>query len=99
MTKIIIDTHGGLEDVIAIMHSIKFAKHNKMQIIGITVTNGRRTLEDATTDALLAVTLAGAEIPIYKGKNCFIYEGSNQAMMLNRTYPKCVNYSDDHDIL
>jgi len=25
--------------------------------------------------------------------------GSNQAMMLNRTYPKCINYSDDHDIL
>jgi len=73
------------------MHSIKFAKHNKMQIIGITVTNGRRTLEEATTDALLAVTLAGVEIPIYKG--------SNQAMMLNRTYPKCINYSDDHDIL
>jgi hypothetical protein len=44
VTKIIIDTHGGLEDVIAIMHSIRFAKHNKMDIIGITVTNGRRTL-------------------------------------------------------
>lgn len=38
-----------------------------MEIVGITVTNGRRTLEDATTDALLAVTLAGAHIPIYKG--------------------------------
>ena len=67
VTKIIIDTHGGLEDVIAIMHSIKFAKFNKMEIIGITVTNGRRTLEEATTDALLAVVLSGASIPIYKG--------------------------------
>lgn len=67
VTKIIIDTHGGLEDVIAIMHSIRFAKFNKMEIIGITVTNGRRTLEEATTDALLAVVLSGAQIPIYKG--------------------------------
>ncbi len=56
------------------MHSIKFAKHNKMQIIGITVTNGRRTLEEATTDALLAVTLAGVEIPIYKGSFFFLYK-------------------------
>lgn len=71
-----------------------------MEIIGITVTNGRRSLEDATTDALLAVTLANAQIPIYKG-TCFrfIFLGSSQAMMLNRTYPKCINYSDDHDIL
>lgn len=30
VTKIIIDTHGGIEDVVAILHSIKFAKHNKM---------------------------------------------------------------------
>jgi len=56
------------------MHSIKFAKHNKMQIIGITVTNGRRTLEEATTDALLAVTLAGVEIPIYKGNLFILYK-------------------------
>jgi hypothetical protein len=38
-----------------------------MEIIGITVTNGRRSLEDATTDALLAVYLSGKSIPIYKG--------------------------------
>ena len=56
------------------MHSIKFAKHNKMQIIGITVTNGRRTLEEATTDALLAVTLACVEIPIYKGNFFILYK-------------------------
>jgi inosine-uridine nucleoside N-ribohydrolase len=59
VTKIIIDTHGGIEDVIAIIHSIRFAKQNKMQIVGITVANGRRTLEEAATDALLAVVLAG----------------------------------------
>ena len=45
-----------------------------MQIIGITVTNGRRTLEEATTDALLAVTLAGVEIPIYKGNLFILYK-------------------------
>jgi inosine-uridine nucleoside N-ribohydrolase len=78
VTKIIIDTHGGLEDVIAIMHSIKFAKFNKMEIIGITVTNGRRTLEEATTDALLAVILSGASIPIYKGKFCPIKDPIKQ---------------------
>lgn len=47
-----------------------------MQIIGITVTNGRRTLEEATTDALLAVTLAGVEIPIYKGSFFILYKCS-----------------------
>jgi inosine-uridine nucleoside N-ribohydrolase len=78
VTKIIIDTHGGLEDVIAIMHSIKFAKFNKMEIIGITVTNGRRTLEEATTDALLAVVLSGASIPIYKGIFCPIKDPIKQ---------------------
>lgn len=78
VTKIIIDTHGGLEDVIAIMHSIKFAKFNKMEIIGITVTNGRRTLEEATTDALLAVVLSGASIPIYKGIFCPIQDPIKQ---------------------
>ena len=77
VTKIIIDTHGGLEDVIAIMHSIKFAKFNKMEIIGITVTNGRRTLDEATTDALLAVVLSGVEIPIYKGNWLLIQDPTN----------------------
>lgn len=25
--------------------------------------------------------------------------GSNQAMMMNKTYPKCINFSDDHSVL
>jgi len=57
-SKIIIDTHGGLEDVIALIFSIKLAKKFHADIIGITTLNGRRSLEDATTDALLALKLS-----------------------------------------
>lgn len=58
ISKIIIDTHGGLDDVIAILQAINLAKFYKVDIIGITVTNGRRSLQDAADDALLAVILA-----------------------------------------
>lgn len=50
-----------------IITAIGLAKIHEKQIIGITCVGGKRKVEDAVTDALLAVKLCHAKIPIYKG--------------------------------
>jgi inosine-uridine nucleoside N-ribohydrolase len=65
--SIIIDTHGGIEDIIGIMSAIQLAKLYDKTILGITCVNGRRNVHDAASDALLAIKLCNANIPIYLG--------------------------------
>lgn len=64
---IVIDTHGGLEDFLAIYYAIKLAKVQKKIILGITCSNGRRTVDNAVRGAALAIQLNKADIPIFKG--------------------------------
>ena len=42
---IIIDTHGGIEDVIGIISAINLSKIYEKDIIGITCVAGRRTVD------------------------------------------------------
>lgn len=88
---IIIDTHGGNEDVVAIVHAIRVAEVLGIKILGITCTNGIRTLEKAVDDALVANKIANAKIPIFKG--------SKQSILLNSNYPKTVNQPCNYDTL
>jgi inosine-uridine nucleoside N-ribohydrolase len=50
------------------MSAIQLAKMYDKTILGITCVNGRRNVHDAASDALLAVKLCNANIPIYLGK-------------------------------
>lgn len=63
----IIDTHGGIEDIFSIMSAIYLSRIYEKKIIGITCVAGKRAIDDAVTDALLAVKLCNANIPVYKG--------------------------------
>lgn len=75
----IIDTHGGIQDIIGIISAIQLAKIYDKEIIGITCVGGRRTVDDAATDALLAIKLCNANIPIFKGKIFQNYEQDVQS--------------------
>lgn len=68
-SKIIIDTHGGLQDIIAIVFAYLYIKKAglKIEIIGITCVAGKNSLENAVKSALVANKLLGAKIPVYKG--------------------------------
>lgn len=65
---IIIDTHGGAEDILGIVAALKLAQHSNRTILGITCVNGRRTLDQAVHDALVAQQIAGTSIPVFRGK-------------------------------
>lgn len=64
---IIIDTHGGPEDILAIALTLKLAANSDRVVLGITCSNGRRSLEQAVHDALLAQQIAGTSVPVFKG--------------------------------
>lgn len=65
---IIIDTHGGEEDILAIAVALRLAPSFGKIILGITCVNGRRTVEGAAHDALLAQIIAGnPQVPVYLG--------------------------------
>jgi inosine-uridine nucleoside N-ribohydrolase len=90
--KLIIDTQGGVEDIVALVYAIKAAQQKNIEIVGITCTNGRRTVEAAATDALIAVVATDSDIPIYKGNFLLYSKGATQSMMMNQKYPECINY-------
>ena len=62
--RIIIDTDAGADDVSAI---ILAAKDPNVEILGVTALVGNVDLEQATRNALMALEIAGAEAPVYKG--------------------------------
>lgn len=64
---------------------------NEKEIIGITCVSGKRTLDDAVTDALLAVKLCNANIPIYKG--------AKKPIMNQAPFPKTYNQSSNFDFI
>ncbi len=61
------------------------ARMHDKEIIGITCVNGRRNVHDAASDALLAIKLCNASIPIYLG---------NKKIILRRD----INYNDEKKI-
>lgn len=98
---IIIDTHGGAEDILAIAIALKLAQRYDKIVLGITCVNGRRTLDQAVHDALIAQQIAGTSVPVYRG-NAIAYVGSKQSVMLRSNYPDChhmVDYSHELDSL
>jgi inosine-uridine nucleoside N-ribohydrolase len=64
---IIIDTHGGEEDIFGIVAAIQLAKKYDKTILGITCVAGRNTVERAVEHALIAQQITGTRIPVYKG--------------------------------
>jgi inosine-uridine nucleoside N-ribohydrolase len=69
---IIIDTHGGVEDVLGIAVALKLAERYDKIILGITCVNGRRTVDQAVHDALVAQQIVGTKIPVYRGTSSLI---------------------------
>ena len=68
---IIIDTHGGQEDILGLVTALKLANSYEKRIIGITCVNGRRNVDESVRDVLLAQKIAGTSIPVYKGRDVF----------------------------
>lgn len=65
---IIIDTHGGEEDIFGLVAAIQLAKKFHRTILGITCVAGRRPLDKAVEDALIALQITKSSIPVYKGR-------------------------------
>lgn len=63
-------------------------------VLGITCVNGRRNVDKAARDALIAQKIAGTKVPVIKG-NVIGYLGSVQSILLNTSYPECYNFSDN----
>lgn len=62
--KIIIDTDPGIDDAMAIL----FAFHaQELEVLGLTTTFGNVSVEQATTNALSLVELAGQTVPVAQG--------------------------------
>jgi inosine-uridine nucleoside N-ribohydrolase len=64
---IIIDTHGGEEDILGLVAAIQLAKKYHKIILGITCVSGRRPMEKAVEDALIAQQITRSSIPVFKG--------------------------------
>jgi inosine-uridine nucleoside N-ribohydrolase len=64
---IIIDTHGGEEDILGVFVAIQLAKRYHKIILGITCVAGRNTVETAVEHALIAQKIAGTHYPVFKG--------------------------------
>ena len=62
--KIIIDTDTGADDASAI---ILAAKNSNVEILGVTTLIGNVDLEQSTRNALMALEMAGADVPVYNG--------------------------------
>lgn len=64
MHKIILDTDPGIDDAMAIFTA--FA-HPEIDLLGLTTTFGNVSVEQATTNALQLVEMAGVDVPVAKG--------------------------------
>lgn len=64
---IILDTHGGHEDVIGLVAALRLATKNDRIVLGITCVGGRRKMDSCVRDALIAQQIAGTSFPVFKG--------------------------------
>ena len=64
MKKIILDTDPGIDDAMAIFTAMA---HPQIELLGLTTTFGNVSVEQATTNALSLVEMAGLDIPVAKG--------------------------------
>jgi len=62
--KMIIDTDPGIDDAMAIFTAMA---HPQIELLGLTTTYGNVSVEQATTNALKLVEMAGLDIPVAKG--------------------------------
>lgn len=62
--KMIIDTDPGIDDAMAIFTAIA---HPQIELLGLTTTYGNVSVEQATTNALKLVEMAGVDVPVAKG--------------------------------
>ena len=63
--KLIIDTDTGADDASAL---ILAACSDEVEILGVTVLTGNVDLEQGTKNALMALEMAGVEVPVYQGE-------------------------------
>src|SRR5210317_1441095 len=64
MQKMIIDTDPGIDDAMAIFTAMA---HPQIELLGLTTTYGNVSVDQATTNALKLVEMAGLDIPVAKG--------------------------------
>ena len=64
-TKIILDVDPGHDDAVAILLA---AKHESLDLRGITVVAGNQVLEKTLQNALNICSLAGISVPVYAGQ-------------------------------
>ena len=64
MKKIILDTDPGIDDAMAIFTAMA---HPQIELLALTTTFGNVSVEQATTNALSLVEMAGLDIPVAKG--------------------------------
>lgn len=62
--KLIIDTDTGADDASAL---ILAACNENAELLGVTVLAGNVELEQGASNALMALEIAGADVPVYKG--------------------------------
>ncbi len=64
MNKIILDTDPGIDDAMAIFTAMA---HPEIELLGLTTTFGNVSVDQATTNALSLVEMAGVNIPVARG--------------------------------
>jgi len=88
---LIIDTHGGEEDILGIVAALQLAKKYDKIVLGITCVAGRNKVERAVEDALIAQQITGTRFPVFKGKQnitkelnivCFSSKNTPNAIIL-----------------
>jgi inosine-uridine nucleoside N-ribohydrolase len=62
--KVLIDADTGIDDAMAILFALRSPT---LEVVGITSVFGNTTLENATSNALRLVELAGASVPVARG--------------------------------
>ena len=74
ITKVVIDTQGGLQDILAIVvaHKIAQKNGNVPEIVGITCVAGKNSLDQAVSSALAVNHILGTKIPVYRGQHFVI---------------------------
>ena len=65
-TKIILDVDPGHDDAVAMLVA---AKHEKLDLRGITVVAGNQVLEKTLRNALNVCSFAGIDVPVYAGQD------------------------------
>ncbi len=64
MKKVILDTDPGIDDAMAIFTAFE---HPEIELLGLTTTFGNVSVEQATTNALTLVEMAGVDVPVARG--------------------------------